>query len=291
MEELLELHRRMDEADDAHSPMMAPKEKYSQAQWHCASNTGPHPYLPEAIFQAGAAQPPRTAAVGSTAGAASGLGPVLEATPPPQPHGDRAELESAASSRHVLPVDVVAQAGGLLASTVGRQAAGSARGALAAEGQLRGAGSEPAAASGLGCTLPARATMQNPRLPAKGMELAEAAASSRPQAEARVPREGGGLQQHAVSPAARPLQAQCKEGALQALPAAGFAPVGNEKLGRSGATSARHTSMVHTRQAGHRIALGPGRQPMKVLMSHSISLKQPVGYSTLTSPLKKQRCS
>ena len=285
MEELLELHRRMDEADDAHSPMMAPKEKYSQAQWHCASNTGPHPYLPEAIFQAGAAQPPRGAAVGSKVGAA------LEASPPPQPHANRAELESAASSRHVLPVEVVAQASSLPASTAGHQAPGSARGALAAEGQPRGAGSEPAAASGLGCTLPGRAATQNPRLPAKGTELAGAAASSRPQAEVGVPREGGGPPQHAVSPAAGPLQAQWKEGALQAPPPAAFHPVGNENLGRSGATSARHISMAHTKQAGHRFALGPGRQPMKVLASHAISLKQPVGYATQTSPLKKQRCS
>ena len=291
MEELLELHRRMDEADDAHSPMMAPKEKYSQAQWHCASHTGPHPYLPEAIFQAGAAQPPRKAAVGSKAGAAVGLGAALEATPPPQPHVNRAELESAASSRHVLPMDVVAQAGGLLASTVRHQAPGSARGALAAEGQLRGTGSEPAAASGLGCTLPARGTMQNPRLPAKGTELAGAASSSRAQAEVRVPREGAELQQHVVSPAAGPLQAQWMEGTLQAPPAAGFPPGGNENLGRGSATSARHTSMVHTKQVRHRMALGPGRQPMKVLASHTISLKQPVAYSTQTSPLKKQRCS
>lgn len=290
MEELLELHRRMDEADDAHSPMMAPKEKYSQAQWHCASSTGPHSYLPEAIFQAGAAQPSRMGATGSRVGAAAGPGPALEASPPPQPLVNRAGLESAASSRHVLPVDVVAQASGLLASTVGHQAPGSARAALAAEEQVRGAGSEPAAVSGLGCTPPGRATMQTPRLPAKGTDVAGLAASSRPQAEVWVHREG--LQQHAASPAAEPLQAQWwEEGALQAPPVAGFTPMGNENLGRSGATSARHTSMAHTKQAGHRIVLAPGRQPMKVLTSHTISLKQPIGYSTQTSPLKKQRCS
>ena len=241
MEELLELHRRMDEADDAHSPMMAPKEKYSQAQWHCASNTGPHPYLPEAIFQAGAVQPPRTAGVGSTAEAASGLGAVLEATPPPQPHGNRAELESAASSRHVLPVDVVAQAGGLLASTVGHQAPGSARGALAAEGQLRGAGSEPAAASGLGCTLPGRATVQNPRLPAKGMELAGAAASSRPQAEARVPREGGRATAARCQPCCWAPAGPVEGGRSAGAASGGLCPCGERKAGQE----RRHISKAH----------------------------------------------